>query len=396
MTHLPLPRIELLKTDRYMFGSMQISRGCPFTCEFCDIIVTFGRAPSAQDKRAGSRRARSISRQAGLKIVFVVDDNLIGNKKAIKPILRDIVQWQQERGYPLTLFTEASLDLAEDEELMKLMGLANFQSVFVGIESPNEESLLETKKLQNVRPNAGTLLERVRRIQQHGIDVWCGMIVGFDHDDASIFDADAQIHRRRAHRQCAYRPVACHPDDPALRAAETVGRLNDDEDTAIALAPTSFRFAMSREELARRIRGRDAEGCYTPTPISGASMRCSSTTSFKFAPHQLAYWRRHRLAWAKRGAGNYPNFRLSPYAFSSSVKDRALRSRYRRQLWRVFHARWREPHILLIYAIKIAMHYHYAAITRRLARRIEATVSMPDAIRSFSRAGRGQGVEAVS
>ncbi|MEZ5827039.1 MAG: hypothetical protein R3D01_01040 [Hyphomicrobiales bacterium] len=116
----------------------------------------------------------------------MVDDNLIGNKKAIKPILRDIVQWQQERGYPLTLFTEASLDLAEDEELMELMGLANFQSVFIGIETPNEDSLKETKKLQNVRPNAGSLLDRVHRIQSRGIDVWCGMIVGFDHDDPSI------------------------------------------------------------------------------------------------------------------------------------------------------------------------------------------------------------------
>jgi len=113
---------------------------------------------------------------------------LIGNKKAIKPILRDIVRWQQERAYPLTLFTEASLDLAEDDELMELMGLANFQNVFIGIETPNEDALKENKKYQNVRPKAGTLLERVHRVQQHGIDVWCGMIVGFDHDDPSIFE----------------------------------------------------------------------------------------------------------------------------------------------------------------------------------------------------------------
>ena len=89
----------------------------------------------------------------------MVDDNLIGNKKAIKPILRDIIRWQQERAYPLTLFTEASIDLAEDEEMMELMGLANFQSVFIGIESPNENSLVETKKLQNVRPRAGSLVD---------------------------------------------------------------------------------------------------------------------------------------------------------------------------------------------------------------------------------------------
>jgi radical SAM superfamily enzyme YgiQ (UPF0313 family) len=96
---------------------------------------------------------------------------------------------QQERGFPLALCTEATVDLAEDEELMQLMGLANFWSVFVGIESPNEASLIETKKLQNVRPKAGTLLERVHRIQSYGLEVWCGMIVGFDHDDRAIFDA---------------------------------------------------------------------------------------------------------------------------------------------------------------------------------------------------------------
>ena len=163
------------------------------------------------------------SERAGFRIVFVVDDNLIGNKKAIKPILRDIVRWQQERAYPLTLFTEASLDLAEDEELMELMGLANFQNVFIGIETPNEDSLRETKKHQNVRPKAGTLLERVHRVQQHGIDVWCGMIVGFDHDDPSIFDVMpkflAEAHIAAALDQHAARD----PDDAPLRSAETRG-----------------------------------------------------------------------------------------------------------------------------------------------------------------------------
>ena len=136
LTLLPLPRVELLKSDRYMFGSLQISRGCPFTCEFCDIIVTFGRRPRLKTSEQVLAELEAF-RRAGLDIIFVVDDNLIGNKKAIKPVLREIVRWQQERAYPLTLFTEASLDLAEDEELMQLMGLANFQSVFIGIETPN-------------------------------------------------------------------------------------------------------------------------------------------------------------------------------------------------------------------------------------------------------------------
>src|SRR4051812_21050876 len=121
-------------------------------------------------------------------MAFIVDDNLIGNKAAIKKVLRDLVAWQEALGYPMTFFTEASIDLADDPELMALMVEANIAAVFVGIESPNEESLRETKKFQNVR-DGGTLVEKVHRIQDSGMEVWCGMILGFDHDDETIFDA---------------------------------------------------------------------------------------------------------------------------------------------------------------------------------------------------------------
>ena len=157
-----------------MFGSMQISRGCPFTCEFCDIIVTFGRKPRLKTSEQVLAELDSVP-GGGLKIVFVVDDNLIGNKKAIKPVLRDIIGWQQEHGYPLMLFTEASLDLAEDDELMELMGLAGFQSVFIGIETPERglaqgnqeaaERAAERRHAARARaPRPGT---RHRRLVRH-------------------------------------------------------------------------------------------------------------------------------------------------------------------------------------------------------------------------------------
>ena len=185
MTQVPLPRYDLLKTQHYLFGSVQISRGCPFQCEFCDIIVTFGRRPRL---KSAAQVIAELEAQLARKveIIFIVDDNLIGNKQAIKRVLREIASWQQANGYPLTFFTEASLDLAEDQELIRLLIEANFTSVFIGIESPNEESLRETKKHQNVRAGS-TIMDRVRTIQRSGIDVWCGMIVGFDHDDPAIF-----------------------------------------------------------------------------------------------------------------------------------------------------------------------------------------------------------------
>ncbi len=191
MTKVPTPRFDLLKMNRYAFGSLQFSRGCPFQCEFCDIIVTFGRRPRIKTSAQVLAELDAI-RKTGLRIVFIVDDNLIGNKKAIKEVLREVIAWQERKGYPLTLFTEASIDLADDPELLDLMVEANFIATFIGIESPSEESLRETKKFQNVR-EGGTLLEKVHRIQNAGMEVWCGMIMGFDSDDSRIFDRQIEF-----------------------------------------------------------------------------------------------------------------------------------------------------------------------------------------------------------
>ncbi|ODR96764.1 radical SAM protein [Methyloceanibacter superfactus] len=385
MASLPLPRVDLLKADRYMFGSLQISRGCPFTCEFCDIIVTFGRRPRLKSSAQVLAELESFER-AGLTVVFVVDDNLIGNKKAIKEVLRDIIAWQQERAYPLTLFTEASLDLAEDDELMELMGLANFQSVFIGIETPNEESLKETKKLQNVRPNAGSLLERVHRIQARGLDVWCGMIVGFDNDDESIFQvmprflADARI------SAALIGLLHAIPTTPLYDRLKQAGRLNDDE-AAERYGTNVVPLGMSPEAL------RDGfiqvmQDCYDPDAYFGRLDGQFIDDDFKFVLHHLPYWKSHPVAWLKRSFFNYVKFGAVASRLLSVVKDDALRARYKQQLSRVVRQRWREPHILFIYTIKVAMHYHYAALAHAMAQVDDGSGAMPDAGRSFSRAKR--------
>ena len=139
MSKQPCPRYELLDIKQYLFGSLQISRGCPFQCEFCDIIVTFGRRPRLKTSPQVLLELEAM-RRAGMEIAFIVDDNLIGNKKAIKPILQDVVDWQKKRGYPFTFFAEASIDLADDPELIEMMVEANIQAVFIGVETPNEES----------------------------------------------------------------------------------------------------------------------------------------------------------------------------------------------------------------------------------------------------------------
>jgi radical SAM superfamily enzyme YgiQ (UPF0313 family) len=384
MARLPLPRVDLLKSDRYMFGSMQISRGCPFTCEFCDIIVTFGRRPRIKTSEQVLAELESF-RQAGLRIIFVVDDNLIGNKKAIKPVLREIVRWQQERAYPLTLFTEASLDLAEDAELMELLGLANFQNVFIGIETPNEDSLLETKKYQNVRPKAGTLVERVHRVQQHGIDVWCGMIVGFDHDDPSIFEvmpkflAEARISSALIGMLYAIRTT------PLYDRLHAAGRLNDDE-AREKYGTNVIPLGMSREQLRDGFI-RVMQASYSADHYFRSLDTQFIDENFKFAVHGLPYWKSHRWAWVKRCFFNYVKFAFVA-ARLLRLKDATLGVRYRRQILRILWARWREPHILFIYALKVAFHYHFTSIARALTNLSETGGAMPTAGRSFSHVKR--------
>jgi radical SAM superfamily enzyme YgiQ (UPF0313 family) len=180
----PLPRFDLLKIDHYRSMTIQFTRGCPFTCEFCDIIVMYGRRPRA--KAVGQVMAEVLElHRLGAHNIFVVDDNFIGNKKEAKQLLSAIIEWQTANGYPIEFMTEVSLNVSQDDELLALMREANFTTIFIGIESPRVSSLEETKKNQNLR---GNLLDSVHKIQRAGLEVMAGMIVGFDHDDPAIFE----------------------------------------------------------------------------------------------------------------------------------------------------------------------------------------------------------------
>ncbi len=184
LTASPKPRFDLLDVDRYHAMTIQFARGCPFTCEFCDIIVVYGRRPRAKTPAQLMTEIRECHR-LGAEQVFIVDDNFIGNKKLAKALLREIAAWSAEHGHPIDFQTEVSLNVAQDDELLELMRAAHFTTIFIGIESPRKSSLQESKKVQNVR---GDLLESVRRIHSYGIQVQAGMIVGFDHDDEEIFE----------------------------------------------------------------------------------------------------------------------------------------------------------------------------------------------------------------
>ena len=177
VTSTPIPRFDLLQLDAYDSMSVQFSRGCPFQCEFCDIIVLYGRKPRTKTPEQLIAELQSLYDLGWRRSIFLVDDNFIGNKRNAKLLLPALKEWQIEHGYPFSLSTEASVDLAADEELMAMMAECRFDSVFLGIETPDEASLETAKKLQNTR---SSLDESVDRITSYGIRVMAGFIIGFD------------------------------------------------------------------------------------------------------------------------------------------------------------------------------------------------------------------------
>lgn len=182
----PLPDWDLINMKNYASLSVQFSRGCPFNCDFCDIELLNGRFPRAKNKNQILSELDLLYQKGWRGNVFFVDDNFIGNKTKLKEeILPAIINWMEEKKYPFTFNTQLSINLSDDEKLMELMTKAGFASVFVGIESPDEDSLKECGKFQNTNRN---LLESIRKIQNRGLEIQAGFILGFDGDNASVFD----------------------------------------------------------------------------------------------------------------------------------------------------------------------------------------------------------------
>ncbi|MGH7717050.1 MAG: B12-binding domain-containing radical SAM protein, partial [Vulcanimicrobiaceae bacterium] len=183
VTAAPIPRWDLLKFDQYLHVGVQFSRGCPFTCEFCDIIELYGRVPRTKTVAQAIGELDSLYALGYRGHVDFVDDNLIGNKKAVKAFLPHLKAWQEKHQYPFEFSTEASVNLADDDELLGLMRDASFFAVFIGIESPDNETLIKMQKKQNARR---VLSESIRRIYDAGIFVMGGFIVGFDTETDAV------------------------------------------------------------------------------------------------------------------------------------------------------------------------------------------------------------------
>jgi radical SAM superfamily enzyme YgiQ (UPF0313 family) len=369
MSAVPTPRFDLLKTRHYAFGSLQFSRGCPFQCEFCDIIVTFGRRPRI---KTGAQVIAELEamRASGMRVVFVVDDNLIGNKRAIKEVLREVVAWQQRNGYPFVFFTEASIDLADDPELMDLMREANFIAVFIGIESPNEESLRETKKYQNVR-EGGTLLEKVHRIQAHGMEVWCGMIMGFDHDDATIFDRQIEFVQQARIPFSMSGMLTAIPKTPLHDRLAEEGRLDlsDTPECGTNVIP----LLMTREQLRDGFL-RVLTSLYDPEAYFERTESLFFDPAFEVGVARSAYWRAHPIKKLIEESRQVLQAIGLFAQLMRSIPEKHLRREYRRRLAR-FLARRRRPGLTMFYLFHLAMHYHAYSMAQNMATRRTAIVN---------------------
>lgn len=183
VTKTPIPRFDLLKFDQYLYIGVQFSRGCPFTCEFCDIIELYGRVPRAKTTAQMLAELDALYALGYRGHVDFVDDNLIGNKKAVKQFLPHLRRWLEEHDHPFEFSTEASLNLSDDEDLLAMMRDANFFGVFVGIESPDTETLKHMRKKQNTRRS---IPDSIHRIYSYGIMVTAGFIIGFDSEKGSV------------------------------------------------------------------------------------------------------------------------------------------------------------------------------------------------------------------
>ena len=226
VTKSPIPRFDLLTFDNYLYVGVQFSRGCPFTCEFCDIIELYGRVPRTKTNAQILAELETLHRLGYRGHVDFVDDNLIGNKKAVKAFLPDLIKWQEAHDYPFELTTEASINLSDDSELLRMMNEANFVGVFVGIESPDTDTLVAMRKKQNTRRS---LVESIHRIYAAGMYVTAGFIVGFDSEKGSMADAMIELIEDAAIPVCMVGLLYALPNTQLTRRLAQEGRLHHRE-----------------------------------------------------------------------------------------------------------------------------------------------------------------------
>ncbi|HWT01036.1 MAG TPA: B12-binding domain-containing radical SAM protein [Pyrinomonadaceae bacterium] len=268
----PAPHFHLAELERYSAMSIQYSRGCPFSCEFCDIIEIYGRVPRTKTNGQMLAELDALLSLGWRGLVFIVDDNFIGNKRNVKRLLPELIDWSEAHGRPFSFITEASVNLAEDDQLLEMMRRSNFRRVFLGIETPVEESLKEAQKGQNTRRD---LLESVRKIQSYGMEVMAGFIVGFDSDPEDIFERQIDFIRESAIPLAMVGLLTALPDTQLWRRLKREGRLLKESSGNNTEGSLNFVPSMNAARLVEGYR-RILKTIYSPAEYYRRALDCLS------------------------------------------------------------------------------------------------------------------------
>ena len=317
MSNSPLPRFDLLQRDKYTSMPVQFSRGCPFQCEFCDIITIYGRKPRSKSPAQLIAELEYLRELGWRNEVFIVDDNFIGNAKNALALTLELEAWGVKNDHPFSFYTEASIDLADRPELLAAMVRANFMYVFIGIETPSSDALKESKKFQNLRKDS---LTQVRVIQNAGLWVLAGFIVGFDSDDETIFERQRDFIEATGITWAMAGVLQAPPTTALWDRMKKEGRLYENSEAITNFSAPNFRTNL-------------------PTPILLRGLS------------QLLFWLYEPKAFYDRALRSLDTWHTSPTqkppemgiaynlkVLAASIWTQGLRSSYRKAYWQYFWA----------------------------------------------------------
>jgi radical SAM superfamily enzyme YgiQ (UPF0313 family) len=342
LDHTPRPALELINPKHYSAMAIQFSRRCPFNCEFCDIIEMFGRKPRTKPVPQILAELDQLYALNWRGSVFLVDDNFIGNKKLVKELLPAIAEWNNSHGRPFAFFTEASVNLADDKELLELMRDAGFFRVFLGIETPDEAGLKLAQKYQNTKRS---LVDCVKRIQRYGMEVMAGFIVGFDSDTEDVFDRQVEFIQESAIPLAMVGLLQALPGTQLYRRLVREGRLLADGSGNNMELALNFKPIMDPKRLVEGYR-----------------------SVLKRIYDYDAYYERARTFLSRyHPAHNYERT-LSDYkAFMKSMWKQGVFGEARAKYWKfLFDAATRYRHAFGTAVTLAIMGYHLQTITRQV------------------------------
>jgi radical SAM superfamily enzyme YgiQ (UPF0313 family) len=316
LSDFPTPAYAKAKLSEYLIGTFQFSSGCPYRCEFCDIPALYGRQPRLKTPEQLTTELDAIVAEPGHpSVIYFVDDNFIGNRKATREMLPHLIQWQRKNGYPLGFACEATLNIAKQKDILELMREAGFTGIFVGIETPELDALIYMKKEHNA---SLPMYESIATLNSYGLDVSSGIIIGLDTDTPQTVDRLIEFIERSKIPMLTINLLQALPKTPLYDRLKRDGRIVDD-----AALESNVRFLRPYDEVLASWR-RAIEYAYTPERL------------FERFRHQVDATYVNRMKVPGRGKLKGANLKRGLRLLANSIVELGIRADYRRDFWRTF------------------------------------------------------------